>query len=226
MEKEDNLISLDYYKTSYEKEDLTKYPAFQKWKSDREKEGKKVVRCPICWGYEIYEEPTNHICPMCNGTYCQYCLHPCVEGEVEHDHESTCCDKCCSLFNLMLEEAKPDGREATCLSMIKVTFIFLFGNPFMFTYRYFTFFQQNKIIDNNCVHNFFKYTNLLVNILTVCSTLYITSIEIFLLIFLPAFIPCYFYFIYFNWLFTIEEMEVDTMPLLELTVRGKGYYLY
>ena len=59
MENEEELLSKEYFKTSYNKEDLTKLPAFKKWKAERESEGEKVVRCPLCWGYEIFVEPTN-----------------------------------------------------------------------------------------------------------------------------------------------------------------------
>ena len=226
MENEEQLISKDYFKTSYNKEDITKLPAFKQWKKERENEGEKIVRCPICWGYEVFIEPTNHRCPMCNGLYCQYCLHPCVEDEVEHDHERTCCNKFCSLVELMIGEGKTGGRKPPCNKLLKVSLIFIFGNPFMFTYRYFKFFEKNKIINNDCVHGFFKYMNLFANILTCCSTLYLTYLEFFLLIFLPSIFPCYFYFIYFNWDFAIDELEVDETPLLEITVRGRGYDLY
>ena len=96
----------------------------------------------------------------------------------------------------------------------------------MFTYRYYKFFEKNKIINNDCVHGFYKYMNLFVNILTCCSTLYLTYLEFFLLLFLPSIFPCYFYFIYFNWDFAIDELGVDETPILELTVRGRGYDLY
>ena len=63
------------------------------------------------------------------------------------------------------------------------------------------------------------------NILTVCSTLYITYLEFFLLLFVPSIIPCYLFFIVENWEIAIEGMDVGETPLLELTVRGKGYGL-
>ena len=49
MENEEELISKYYFKTSYKKEDVSKLPAFNKWKKERESEGEKVVRCPNCW---------------------------------------------------------------------------------------------------------------------------------------------------------------------------------
>ena len=225
MENEEELLSKEFFKTSYNKEDLTKLPAFKKWKAEKEKEGEKVVRCPLCWGYEIFVEPTNHQCIMCKGIYCQYCLHPCVENEVEHEHDRTCCNKFCSLVRLMINEGKFNGNPP-CSKLVKIPLIFIFGNPFMFTYRYFKFFKSNKIIEGDCAHNLFKYMNLLVNILTACFVFYLTYIEFFLLLFIPSVIPCYFYFIFYNWDFLIEELEIDETPLLELTVRGRGYDLY
>ena len=226
MENEEQVLSINYFKTSYNKEDITNLPAFKKWKSEREKEGKKIVRCPICWGYEIFVEPTNHDCKCCGGVYCQYCLHPCVEDEVEHDHERSCCDKFCSLIDLMIDEGKVEVDKPECSELLKVSLIFIFGNPFMFTSGYYKFFKSNKIIDNDCVHSFYKFCNLFVNLITACGIFYLTWVEFFLLIFLPSFIPCYFFFIFYNWKFTIDNLEVDETPLLELTVRGRGYDLY
>ena len=171
-------------------------------------------------------EPTNHDCKCCGGVYCQYCLHPCVEDEVEHDHERSCCDKFCSLIDLMIDEGKVEGDKPECSELLKVSLIFIFGNPFMFTSGYYKFFKNNKIIDNDCVHSLYKFCNLFVNLITACGIFYLTWVEFFLLIFLPSFIPCYFFFIFYNWKFTINNLEVDETPLLELTVRGRGYDLY
>ena len=192
----------------------------------KRKRRKKIVRCPICWGYEIFVEPTNHDCKCCGGVYCQYCLHPCVEDEVEHDHERSCCDKFCSLIDLMINEGKVEEDKPECSELLKVSLIFIFGNPFMFTSGYYKFFKNNKIIDNDCVHSLYKFCNLFVNLITACGIFYLTWVEFFLLIFLPSFIPCYFFFIFYNWKFTINNLEVDETPLLELTVRGRGYDLY
>ena len=60
MEKETTqFFTRDYFKTSYNKEDVTRMPIFKKWLYIQEQEGKKVVRCPHCWGYELYLVPTN-----------------------------------------------------------------------------------------------------------------------------------------------------------------------
>ena len=226
METSDQLITSEYYKTSYEKEDVSNLPQFKKWKKERENEGQKIVKCPNCWGYEIFVEPTNHICTMCEKEYCQYCLQKCVEDEVQHDHERGCCSKFCSLVNLMINEGKYGGSKPDCAKLLRISLIFLFGNPMMFTYRYFKFFQKNKIRDNKCVHFLFTYLNLFANILTACSIMYITWLEFFMFLFFPSFIPCYFHFIINNWDYLIYELEIDETPLLELTVSGKGYMLY
>ena len=222
MENEEQTLSKEFFKTSYNKEDITNLPAFKKWKAQREKEGEKIVRCPICWGYEVFEEPTNHDCQCCGGVYCQYCLKPCVEDEVEHDHESSCCDK----FKSIIESSTPpkdELKQFECCDLILYPLIFLFANPIMFTGRYYTFFSKNRIIDNNCVSCFFKYCNLFANILTACTIFYITWFELFFLLFLPSFIPFYFTIIVYNWEYVVNSIEIDETPILELTVRGRGY---
>ena len=103
MENEEELIVKNYFKTSYKKDDVSKLPAFKKWKAEREREGNKIVRCPHCWGYEIFIAPTNHFCAMCNGKYCQYCLKPCVEDEYDHHHDRSCCQKFCYLMQQMID---------------------------------------------------------------------------------------------------------------------------
>ena len=222
MENEEQLLSIEYFKTSYNKEDITNLSSFKKWKSEREKEGKKIVRCPICWGYEIYKEPTNHNCKCCGGVYCQYCLHPCVENEVEHAHDKTCCDKCASVIEIGTPP-RNELDEYECSVLLKIALIFIFGNPIFFTSRYYKFFNNNKIIDNDCAHSIFKFCNLFVNILTTCGIFYITWFEIFFFIFLPSFIPFYFYIIIYNWEYIIEHVDVDQVFILHLTVRGRGY---
>ena len=225
MENEEELIVKNYFKTSYKKEDVSKLPAFKKWKAEREREGNKIVRCPHCWGYEIFIAPTNHFCAMCNGKYCQYCLKPCVEDEYDHHHDRSCCQKFCYLMQQMIDFGCEIDCNMSCFDIFKISMIFIFGNPIMYTYKYYKFFNDNKIIENDCVHGFYKFMNLLVNILTVCSTLYITYLEFFLLLFVPSIIPCYLFFIVENWEIAIEGMDVGETPLLELTVRGKGYGL-
>jgi hypothetical protein len=149
-----------------------------------------------------------------------------VEDEVEHDHSRGCCDKFCSLVELMIGEGKVEGPKPPCSDLLKISLIFIFGNPFMFTYRYYKFFNGNKIIDNDCVHNLFIFANLFVNIITACGIFYFSWLALFILLFIPSVVPCYFYFIYYNWDFLIDNLDLDETPLLELTVRGRGYDLY
>ena len=109
--------------------------------------------------------------------------------------------------------------------LIKACLIFIFGNHVLYTIKYYNFFKKNKIIENDCVHGFFKYLNLLSNILY-CIVFNMTFFEFFFLLFSPAFfIKCYYRFIVFNWL-VVLEFEVDESPITELTVRGKGYDMY
>ena len=222
MENEEKLLSVKYFKTSYNKEDITKLPEFKKWKEEREKEGKKIVRCPICWGYEVFVEPTNHYCQCCGKVYCKYCLHPCVADEVEHDHDKSCCDKFCDIVEVAIPSKNYLG-EYECSELLKITLIFIFGNPIMFTGKYFKFFHTNKVIDNDCVNSFFKYCNLFVNIITTCGIFYFAWLALFLLIFIPSIIPFYYYIIIYNWEFVIKHLDVDQTPILELTVNGRGY---
>ena len=222
MENEEEILVKEYFKTSFKKEDITKLPAFKQWKSERESEGKKVVRCPNCYGYEIFYQPNIRSCAMCNGRYCQHCLKPCVVGEY-HNHRMNCCQKLCNLLRDMIDFGCRINCDMECSKILRNSLIFVFGNPFMYTYKYYKFYNTNKIIDNDCVHGFYQIMNLFVNILTICSTLYITYLEFFLLLFIPSIVPCYLFFIVENWDIAIDDMDVGETPILECTVRGRGY---
>lgn len=228
MESEETtLFSRNYFKTSFNKEDVSKLPIFKKWLSIQEKSGRKVVRCPHCWGYELFLVPTNHECTMCGNIYCQQCLKPCVEDEVQHDHERNCWSKFKGLIRIMKlwGNTADKGMDISKYEIIKACLVFIFGNHVLYTRKYFDFFKENKIIDNDCVHGFFKYTNLIVNILY-CIIYNIAFFEFFFFLFFPAFfISCYYRFIVFNWL-VVLEFSVDQSPITELTVRGKGYNMY
>ena len=217
----------DYFKTSFDKEDISKLPEFKQWLSLQEKEGKKVVRCPHCWGYEIFVEPTNHECIMCQKLYCQKCLKPCVEDEVRHDHERSCCSKFKGLIRTMKDWGEDAGQYPdidNCL-LTKAALVFVFGNHVLYSIKYFQFFKKNKIIEDDCTHGLFMYANLIANIFY-CIVYSIAFFEFFFLLFFPAiFIKCYFKFIVYNWIIVLE-FEVDESPITELTVRGRGYDLY
>ena len=221
--------SNDYFKTSYNKEDLTKLPEFKKWLSDQEKAGNKVVRCPHCWGYEKFVIPSNHKCTMCGKIYCQKCLKKCVENEVHHNHERSCCSKLCGLIDVMKDWSQPDefNNDMTCCELTKAALVFIFGNHVLYSYKYYKFFEENKIIESDCVHGFFRFMNFLSNIYY-CITFSIAFFEFFFFLFFPAFfIPCYFRLITYNWLVVLDpEFTVDQSPVTELTVRGRGYDMY
>ena len=227
MENEStSFFTKNYFRTSFNKEDVSNLPIFKRWLSIQEKEGKKVVRCPHCWGYEIFIIPSNHRCIMCRKLYCQKCLKPCVENEVQHDHERTCWSKFRGLIRIMKDWGnRGEDHDIPKSLLTKASLVFIFGNHVLYTIKYYKFFKNNKIIDNDCTHKFFMYLNLLVNIIY-CFVFYIPFFEFFFTLFFPAFFcKCYYKFIAFNWVIVLE-FEVDESPITELTVRGKGYDMY
>ena len=123
---------------------------------------------------------------MCKNIYCQKCLQKCVEDEVIHDHDRGCWSKFCGLIDIMIDWGK--DANATPLEYLKVSLIFIFGNHFLYTLKYFDFFKKNKLIDNDCVHSFFIYMNLLNNI-------------IYCIVFNIAFFEFFFYFFFLEFLF-------------------------
>ena len=228
-ESEQAFLDKNFFKTSFNKEDVTKLPSFKKWKELKEKDGNKVVKCPHCYGYEIFSVPSNYKCSMCGKMYCQKCLKPCVEDEVIHDHERGCCSKFCGLIDTMSGWSryyKEDLEGDRCL-VFQTIMTFLFGNHILYTIKYFRFFGTNKIIDNDCTHMFFKYMNLFANI-CYCLITFILFFEVCFTLFFPAiFIRCYYRFIVYNWVIVLDpEFTVDESPVTELTVRGRGYDLY
>ena len=222
MEIEENFLKNDTFPSQFKGQDVTKLPSFNQWKNAKKKENKEIVKCPICWGYEIFIEPTNHICENCGGKYCQKCLKICVEGEKIHDHTTSFCSKLCYLIDQIIKFGNGDNW-GDPRDYLFATFIFLFGTNIMFTMKYFYFFKENKIIDS-CTHGFFTYMNLFTNILY-CLVFYIWYFELFFIIFSPSLI-CYKYFkiIMENWMIVIEDMDVGECPITDITVRGKGGY--
>ena len=157
MENEElDIYTKNYFKTSYNKEDISKLPLFKKWLSFQEKEGKKVVRCPICWGYEVFVRPSNYECTMCHNEYCQKCLKPCVEDEVRHDHERSCCSKFLDLIKIMKDWGDDHaGNESNHIcELLGASVIFIFGNHVLYSIKYYKYFNKNKIIDNECIMGF------------------------------------------------------------------------
>ena len=117
------------------------------------------------------------------------------------------------------------GDKASPLEYLQASLVFIFGNHFMYTLKYYHFFRKSKIVDNECVACFFTYMNLFTNF--IYSIVFnIAFIEFFFFLFFPGiFIPFYFKFITLNWLYVID-FEVDESPITELTVRGRGYSMY
>ena len=220
MENDEMLLAQEYFKSSFNKQDVASLPTFKKWKEAKKNEGKKIVRYPWCYGYEILVKPTNYECSMCGKLYCQKCLQKCVKDEVEHNHNRSCCSKFRGLIDIMVDWGK--DRHSSCKEYFIAIIVFLFGNHILYSFKYFDFFKKNKITDNICVHWFFTITDLIANI-CYCIAFNITYFEFFFFIFFPGiFIPCYRDFIAENWLIVLE-FGVDESPITELTVRGKGY---
>lgn len=223
MEIDEKILTQNYFRAEFKNQDVTSLSSYKIWLEAKTKEGKKVVKCPCCSGYEVYVEPTNHICEMCDREYCQYCLKPCVEDEVEHDHSRGCCSKFCSLVRLMCNQR--NAGEATKEDYVKSILVFIFANHFLYAHKYFKFFQENPIIDSPYVSKFFTYVNLFHNLLY-CLVYNLMYFQIFFVLFFPAiFLKCYLLFIIENWKYTIY-LDVDETPIFELTVRGRGYYMY
>ena len=224
LEQEEQFLDKNYFKVSFKGQNITELPTFQNWKKYHEKQNKKIVKCPCCNNYEVFVGPTNHVCEVCKKTYCQYCLHPCVEDEVQHDHESSCWKKFKALVKLMIDYGKSQEWEEPSV-YVTTALIFVFGTPILYTIKYFQYFVEYPITENKCVHWFFTILNLIVNM--IYSVLFIHFyIAVFLTIFLPSIIfKCYFKFLMDNWIIVLE-FEVDILPITELTVNGRGYQGY
>ena len=54
-EDEIRILETNCYKTSFNKQDVSKMKSFIDWKKMKQREGKKIVKCPICWSYEVNE---------------------------------------------------------------------------------------------------------------------------------------------------------------------------
>ena len=103
---------------------------------------------------------------MCQKLYYQKCLKPCVEDEVRHDHERSCCSKFKGLIRIMKDWGEDAGQYPdidNCL-LTKAALVFVFGNHVLYSIKYFQFFKKNKIIEDDCTHGLFMYVNLIANI--------------------------------------------------------------
>ena len=142
MENEEELIQddCDYFKASFNRQDITFLPSFKKWKEEKIKKGKKIVKCPWCFGYEVFVRPSNYKCSMCNKSYCQQCLQKCVEDVVELDHRRGCWAKFCGLVAIMIDWTKKS--DATTEDYFKTILIFIFGNHILYSYKYYDFLKK------------------------------------------------------------------------------------
>ena len=222
---EEDFLNQDFFRPKYKNQDLTKNADFKAWANQKKKDGEKIVKCPICGGYEVLVEKTNHTCLCCNGEYCQGCLKKIIEDEVEHDHERGCCNKFCSLLELIFDYGgSTDWHEPSLY--IYMTLLFLFGTPTLFTIKYFNFFKKNYVTDTGCVHWIFTVLNLIANICySIVYTILYTQISF--IIFSPTII--YYKFIKIiveNWVYVVKHYDVGECPITELTVKGRGYGLY
>ena len=224
MENDGTLLKKDYFGTSFRKQDVTNLPSFKKWYSVKKSENKKIVKCPICWSYEVFEIPSNHKCLNCSKEYCQKCLKIIVEGELRHNHQRSCCSKFHGLIEDIIDfGGGVDWKEPKLY--VLTALLFLFGTPVMFTVKYFQYFGKHNVIENDCVHGFFRILNLFTNIIYSILFTFI-YFGIFFIIFLPSiFYPYYFKIIMNNWM-EVYEFEVDEIPITELTVCGRGFKYY
>jgi hypothetical protein len=222
VEEIGDILNADYFPTKFNKQDLTKIGAFNRWLETKKNQGKKIVKCPICWSYEVYVSSEIHVCPNCGEEYCQVCLKKYVEGEREHDHESSCCDKFCDLVKLIFDYGGSDDWEEPS-EYIRTGLLFLFGTPTLFAIKYFNFFRKHYVIDNCCVHWFFTILNLIANICY--SIIYsIWYMEVSFIILSPSIIYYKFFKIVIdNWIYVAYVYDVGNCPITELTVSGTGY---
>ena len=81
---------------------------------------------------------------MCNNIYCQKCLQKCVEDEVEHDHDRTCCSKFCGLVDIMIDWGK--DADATPCEYLKAALIFVLEIMFYIPLSIMIFLKKIKLL--------------------------------------------------------------------------------
>ena len=222
QQSEENLIAQDFFPSAFKKQDITKSPAFNTWKNAKIEEGKKIVKCPACFGYEVFVAPTKHQCLCCKEVYCQKCLEKCVRFDRKHNHDKTFCQKLCYVINLVIDYGSSSEWNEPWEYLYTIP-LFIFGTPILFTIKYFNFFMENSFIDNDCVQKFFAFLNLLSNAFySIAYTIIYTEISLILLS------PTIIYYRFFkiiidNWMYVAYELDVGSCPITELTVRGTGY---
>jgi len=221
-EDEIRILETNCYKTSFNKQDVSKMKSFIDWKKMKQREGKKIVKCPICWSYEVNENIYIKECENCQNEYCQRCKKI-VYGDHDHFFEigSCCrdfwCGFICSGLKMVFDDYKKD---LSWKDYLFYDFIFIFGNPLMFSLKYFSFFRENKVCNSLCVHRFFAFLNLITNIIYSCLYEFL-SIAISLVIFFPAFIYYpYAKFIGGNWYY-VYDFDAETCPFICFTVESR-----
>ena len=221
-EDEIKMLNKNCFPTSFNKQDVSHLKEFIEWKNMQKRDGEKIVRCPICWSYEINKNIYNKQCDNCQNYYCQRCTKI-VYDDHEHFFEI---GKCCKGFwcefiysglEMVFDYYKKD---LSWRDYLFYDFIFLFGNPVMFSLKYFHFFKKNKVCESLNVHWFFTYLNLFTNIIY-CFLYTFLSIALSLVIFFPAFIYYpYAKFVGGNWYYAYD-FEADICPFICFTVEQR-----
>ena len=50
MENDEVILTQNYFKSSYKREDITQLPSYKEWIKAKNQQNKKVVKCPWCLG--------------------------------------------------------------------------------------------------------------------------------------------------------------------------------
>jgi len=104
--------------------------SFIDWKIMKQREGKKVVRCPICLSYEINENIYRKECENCQNEYCQRCKKIVYDYHTHFFGIGSCCrdfwcDLICNGLRIVFESYK---KNLSWKDYLFYDFIFLFGN--------------------------------------------------------------------------------------------------
>jgi len=226
--EENNLLNLEFFKSSFKQQDVTKLANYQKWKKMMKKKKIKVVKCPICWSYEKDVQDYHHKCIVCHEEYCQKCLKILENGR-RHDHPLDCCqdgciiccmnccdtgcrDICTSLHYTFAECSNSWNHK--CYEYLFYIIMFLFGFPTMLAIKYCQFYIDHRVIDSCFPHWFFTVFNFFTNIIY-CILYTIFYFEIALIIFAPSII--YWGNIKFigNNMYDLCDKPIEQMPIFE-----------
>ena len=231
--KDNGIFQLNIYKTEFKKQDVSSLESFNQWNDMQNKNGKKIVRCPNCWSYEVSENIYMRICGNCGESYCQKCLKY-LENDREHDHPLDCCDHGCKICCVKCCEDCVEGicdlkdsifdynKFLNCNEILFFSLIFIFGTPIMLAKKYWNFFFHHQVIDSLCANLVFFVLNFLTNIIY-CFLFYFFFTGISFVIICPGIIIFpYLIFIVGNWYY-VYGYEIDRCPIVELTVRTRSF---